>query len=321
MLAWLASRLDLGYRIYDRARRQIREEEYAKALWWARILRQLRFSGAYEVEALVFREQGKLSEAASSLEEGIREAPGVWLLHNLLGSTYIDKGRYDEAGLCQGAEPEFGRYNQSVVLRRQGLLEEALDLCPERCQDPELNARARGFRLELLQLSGRTSDVIRLADDCLQDEPDSGQPEECFVRLTLARSILEENPTRALREAVLALKSDGGRSTEAQELIDTLVPESSTFRFAFWFEGTGKMPGGFSKGFLIILVQVVAATQEEALDLYLQEQVSDLRDLPQKKVENRGRFPESERGIFYGPVHIGTGSPSFWGRIREFFRY
>ena len=326
MLNWLFSQLDLGYRVYDRARQQLDDEEYAKALWWAGVLRRMRFSGAYEVEALVYREQGKLGEAAASLEEGIQFAPGVWLLHNLLGSTYSDLGRYDDAlkcydkaRKCEHSDADFISYNQSVVLKRQNRLQEALDLCPERSRDPGLNSRVRGFRLELLYLLKRTEEAIRLAEESLKATSQEDEPEESFVGLFLAKLTVADDPQRGLREAVACLKCDMGRNLEAQELVDSLLPESPTYRFSFWFEGTARLPTSSSASFLIILVQVVATSEEEALNLYRGEQMEQLRDLPLKKSENRGRFPENQRGIFFGPVHISSGAPSLWERIKDFF--
>lgn len=327
MFSWLISQLDLGYRFYDRARQQIEDEEYAKALWWAGVLRRMRFSGAYEVEGLVYREQGRLEDAAASLEEGVRFAPSVWLLHSLLASTYSDLGRYEEAltsferaGRCAGADPQFVHYNQSVVLRRQNRLQEALELCPQSTKDPSLNALARGFRLKLLTLLGRTEDAIQLAEECLQGESDEGQPEESAVHLSLAKLFVATDPRRALSEAVASLQCDMGRNPEAQELIDSLLPESAAFRFAFWFEGVAKLPTSSSADFMIVIVQVVAASEEEALEIYREEQLETLQHLKLKKSENRGRFPEDQRGLFFGPVHILSSGPTFWERIKNFFR-
>jgi tetratricopeptide (TPR) repeat protein len=60
----------------------------------------LNHSSGYEILALAYAGLKMPNKAISTLEEGVRLAPSVWLLWELLGNQYSDQGGYRDAQRC-----------------------------------------------------------------------------------------------------------------------------------------------------------------------------------------------------------------------------
>ena len=99
-------------------------------------LLKLGYSGAYEILALAYYRTGERQRAMETLNEGLKKAPDVWLLWQLIGNIYSDDGKYVEAHeafarslTCPGVDESWVRYNQAVALSRQERYLESLAQC------------------------------------------------------------------------------------------------------------------------------------------------------------------------------------------------
>jgi len=103
-----------------------------EALAVAQELHAIRYSGAFEVQALALAREGSKDEAIQVLRQGLEAAPTSWLNGNLLGNYLSDEGRYEEAFAVYEealSTPTADRVlieaNYSLALLRAGRLEEA----------------------------------------------------------------------------------------------------------------------------------------------------------------------------------------------------
>jgi tetratricopeptide (TPR) repeat protein len=125
---------DPASKLFGRAMKAIQREELAEAERVARELHSLRYSGAFEIDALVALARDDLPAAERHLEKGLEVAPGVWGLWQLLGNVRSDLGRFDDAAdayrealTCEGASAESIRLNCAILDMRRGRIEVARD--------------------------------------------------------------------------------------------------------------------------------------------------------------------------------------------------
>lgn len=128
--------------------------ESKKALKIADKLEKLRYTGAFEVRALAYAEMERLDKAIKVLEEGVKKAPNVWRLWNLLGNYNSDKGKYKQAidafknGLkCEYNDEVTILYNYALVLRRNKQSKEAFSKIKEGLQHSEFKEASNSIKL------------------------------------------------------------------------------------------------------------------------------------------------------------------------------
>jgi tetratricopeptide (TPR) repeat protein len=169
---FFGSREDDAKTLHDEALAAIDRGEHAAARAIAARLRDMRWSGAFEIEALAARREGDLETALRALDEGTSLAPGAWLLHQLRGITLDDLGRHADAvaafdaGLrCEGAWTASLRWNRAIARERSGDTGGALADAESVLEDPS----AAPFVLDALRLAidalaalKRTDHAIRL---------------------------------------------------------------------------------------------------------------------------------------------------------------
>jgi tetratricopeptide (TPR) repeat protein len=208
--------------VYKQARAQIDEGRLESALKLAEQLRAQDFSGAIEVEALVHRARGKYELAAEVLEEGLADGAYVWPNLLLLGSTYSDLGRLDDALTlyqqaleCPGVDADWVNYNRAVALGHFEQIEEALAACPNDPTDPELMGLVDILRLGLLNELGRQTKVIELVEFLLGEIESTGGealglPKRSEVHYQYAWALWYgmQEPDFAREQAELALRYD-----------------------------------------------------------------------------------------------------------------
>ena len=86
-----------SHALYEEGLEALHEQRYDDALRLADRLEDRRYSGAFEVRALVLDRQGDTEAAVVCLEQGVDHAPQAWLLWQLLGNYRSDLQRHDEA--------------------------------------------------------------------------------------------------------------------------------------------------------------------------------------------------------------------------------
>lgn len=97
-----------------------------KAIKIGKKLKSLRHTSAFEILALAYADEEKLKKAIKTLEKGVKIAPEIWRLWQLLGNYRSDNKEYEKAQICYNKalecsvnDPASIRYNSSISYSRQ----------------------------------------------------------------------------------------------------------------------------------------------------------------------------------------------------------
>jgi len=224
--------------LYQQARTFIDQGKLEAALKLAQQLRDMEFTGAYEIEAMVYRARRNFERAAEVLEDGLADGAYVWPNLLLLGSTYSDLGRlndamdiYDQTLQCPGVDADWVHYNRAIALGHVDMIEDALAACPSDPGDPQLTGLVDILRLGLLNELGRQPKVIELAEFLLEEIESSGGeveglPPRAEVHYQYAWALWYgmKEPGPARKQAALALRYDP-KHKDAQVIIDEIDNE------------------------------------------------------------------------------------------------
>ncbi|WP_342643372.1 tetratricopeptide repeat protein [Rhodoligotrophos ferricapiens] len=97
-------------------------------------LEKMRYSGAFEIQAIACARLDKKNKAVKILEKGVKLAPEAWLLWQLLGNYESDLGHYDKAvnafenGLkTKNSDMVSLYYNYANALTRYGKVDAAMN--------------------------------------------------------------------------------------------------------------------------------------------------------------------------------------------------
>jgi tetratricopeptide (TPR) repeat protein len=267
-------------RLHDQALAHIRRNELTEAREIATALRTMRWSGAFEILALVARAEGDLEGATRALEEGLEKAPSAWLLHQLYGTIRDERGQHEDAVLsfdaalrCEGAWVSSIRFNRAVSYMRAGFPGDALADAEAVLEDPAtppFTLDALRIAIDALSALGRSNDAISLVEHMkasLTRDDESGRAElAAFMALAGIRAELGDDKVRAcLDEAI-----EGG--AHRRELLDALLamPHSedtadTKFRITISVPMASGGPEG-AIGYLRVL-EIHAASDTEAFEL------------------------------------------------------
>jgi tetratricopeptide (TPR) repeat protein len=142
-----------------------------KALKLARHLELMRFSGAYEIRALVLIEKSESERAITVLRKGVGLAPEAWRLWELLGNLLSDSSRFDEAQAAYERaldSPLCDRptilYNSAIAHARRGAYDRALEQVST-VAAPDLSINASLLKASLLTSLRRTDEAIAIAHE------------------------------------------------------------------------------------------------------------------------------------------------------------
>lgn len=156
-------------------------------------LRKMRFTGGYEILALAYQIEGKLEKAVRILREGVKQAPGSWLLWQQLGNLHSDRAEfekaheaYDRALQCADADPSNITLNRANVLHRQGDFEMALQIL-DSVSDEDARNQGISLRVTLLNSLGRHEEAMAIAKQNIARLENSEHRDEPDVRHDLAR--------------------------------------------------------------------------------------------------------------------------------------
>lgn len=236
---FFGSREDEAQRLHDEALARIDEGDLARARAIAAELRAMRWSGAFEIEALAARAEGDLDAAVRVLEQGVALAPAAWPLRQLMGTLCSEAGRIDDALAaldaalrCEGVWVSSVRYNRAVARMRGGDPGGALADAESVLEDPAtppFTLDALRVALDALHALGRAEDgvsLVRAMTGSLARGDARGRAElAAFAALATVRAGAgEPEVRRALDEAI-----DAGCAR--REVLDALA--------ALPAEGTG----------------------------------------------------------------------------------
>ncbi|MBN2384655.1 hypothetical protein JXQ70_17410 [bacterium] len=89
-------------------------------------LKKLRQTSAFEILALAYHQDEKPDKSIEVLKEGLKVAPNVWVLWQLLGNYQSDSGNYDEAHKCykmalgcEYKDESSIKYNSAIAYSRE----------------------------------------------------------------------------------------------------------------------------------------------------------------------------------------------------------
>jgi tetratricopeptide (TPR) repeat protein len=186
--------------LYDEAMASLRSGDLERAEELCIRLKDARFSGAFEVLALVALERGDLDAAEKTLREGTGVAPNVWFLWQLLGNTLSDRSRYAEAHAayaralaCPHVSEDSVRLNRAILFCREGRHAEALEETGGIAEEPQ-RSRADLVRVQVLSDLDRWENAIvegqalveKLATRPPSEEDDEGLEARARAALAVA---------------------------------------------------------------------------------------------------------------------------------------
>ncbi|MDH5764332.1 MAG: hypothetical protein OEZ51_15305 [Nitrospinota bacterium] len=276
--------------LMSEASRLLEEYEPEKALKIGKQLEKMRFSGAFEIQALAYADLDKKKKAIQVLEKGVKKAPDVWLLWQLLGNYYSDEGDLKKAltafekGL-QTKQPDNVslKYNYAIALQRQKKFKKAQGLISEILSDERypddieegLFLYIQGLRLSLLNDLKQYEETLKLFAELesIISQHENSQPSELsriFDEVATAHWNLK-NKDRSEAYLKKSIEYDK-KNTSAQWLHREMHKEedyshAKYFRLiieGIWhtpFEGETNLPGFFTN------YDVIANDEEEALEI------------------------------------------------------
>jgi len=156
--------------LIEEGRQFLELEDYDRAIAVGKRIERARHSYAFELMALAHAGRGNLQEAIATLERGVKLAPSVWLLWQLLGNYYSDTSRWNDAQQaylrareCPNADESSIDYNVALALLREGKTADALRHC-DRVSSPELQLKKSALRIDIYAASGDTAKAVQYAE-------------------------------------------------------------------------------------------------------------------------------------------------------------
>ncbi|MCU0723341.1 MAG: hypothetical protein MUC63_06970 [Planctomycetes bacterium] len=304
---------------YRNALGLVEKGEFREAVRLGRKILAERYSGGFEAVALGYDGLGKRDEAIRALERGVKKAPGVWRLWQLLGNLLSDAGRfgralecYAEALGCEGVDRSSVHYNRALVFARQEKPRaslEALAKVGKRFQ-PLLRVP---LEAEMLFESGRRAAGVRLLDAFLSKTIRSRKKLDESIAPPLAK-LAELNwrfgkPRKArewLRDA-LALDPGGKRALWLQREMDSRTSNKAKY-YRIMVEGRfpeGVTESGKALGFFRNF-EAAAESLEEALEFVRRIELPEAAgSLTVAEVETMRNPKGNPLGLYeVGPYHM-----------------
>jgi tetratricopeptide (TPR) repeat protein len=237
---------------YRKACRCVDAGEFREAVRLGRRLIAERYSGGHEVAALGYNGLGKSTLAIQTLERGVKRAPGVWLLWQLLGNTLSDSGRrarahacYAKALACDRVDRSSVLYNTAIAYSRQRKYRESL---------AALAGVRKGFQpslripleAEMLFESGRRTKAVRhlgaLVEKILRSRKGVEEAASCPVALLAEMNWRLGKPRKAREYLWRALGIDHG-DAKALWLLREMESRRSARAKYFRLIVEGRYPG------------------------------------------------------------------------------
>lgn len=302
--------------------------EYAKAIKVGRRLRQLRYSGGFEILAMAYHKKDDIDKAVRVLKQGVRKAPNVWLLWQLLGNYLSDEGQnaeasraYDKALKCPGANLDSINLNIAINLSRQGKRSKALRLCDSlEGSDWSIQARAFSLKTQLLVEQKNYDRAIRLGRRILRRMARKRRANEDSVASSICASVAmaywngKRKRSLSLEYIQRALEFDR-TNADAMWLLREVNAKKSKKAQYFRVLAHGRWDGLMSNGRryrpnFYTSYDLIAESTEEALKLIREFERSGIRNSLEieeyKSLEGR---PNDPKGI-YAVTNLALYAPT-----------
>jgi tetratricopeptide (TPR) repeat protein len=140
--------------------------ETDRALAIGEQLISMRYSGGFEIAALAYLQADREDAAIRVLERGVKEAPSIWILWQLLGNCYSDADRYEEAMHCfqqaldcEEVDPNSVHLNIAIALGRAGYYDRS-NVELSFVTSPETQPRKQAIRMGNYAAQERWTDIL-----------------------------------------------------------------------------------------------------------------------------------------------------------------
>lgn len=300
--------------LYLSAKDLIEAKRFREARDLGHQLLKMRFSGAFEILAASFHGEGALDVAITVLENGVREAPGIWSLWMQLGNYLSESGQlieaqsaFDTARCCHPNDLDQIDFNEAVMRMRFGNKSKAIELFEKvfkRTEDKRLRLAALTHRLTtMVELDRITEALMELGEAFLHDS------DNAELLTTMAFKLLEHgDPVNALNLAKQALGlKRAGRAAEVVRRIQG-EPVDSCRRFTLRLQGKVEDENGRWQPFLKAS-EVYAESEEEAQKLAVDFEPADVR--PKIRVletKDEGALSNERKGVNWSSEPDFTGT-------------
>ncbi|HRV80228.1 MAG: hypothetical protein H6830_08295 [Planctomycetes bacterium] len=259
---------------------QVKDGEFEEALKTAHAIEDLRHTTAFEIAALAKLGLDDTEAAIAVLQRGLKLASDVWVNWQLLGNTFSDLGRYEEAenafrDALRCSEPwvDSIRLNQAILLGRQGKPEEALKLF-DGIQDPDLQFEVAAARINTLGRLGHKEQALEVAQALLQQTPLCASDEDAwfYVAVLELRMRFEAGlePEVVRQEALDLLREESDNEHVLTLLRDTRGERSKDNRYLRLLVHGNDAQGEVAADGFYVPYDVVAENSEDALQ-YIEE--------------------------------------------------
>lgn len=270
---WLRSKEEEVRARHEEALARLNAGDLDGARHLAEELKALRWSGAYEVLALVARAENDLEGAVRVLDEGCALATEAWGLHELRGTLLDALGRhadamaaYDHALACEGVWAASVRYNRAIARWRYGDPGGALvdaEAVLSGATPPPFALDAMRIAIDALDRLGRREDAVSLVRTALAE---ASEQSEVRARLEglLAVAVGRTGDAEGARDAArIAIEAGHGDAVLAR----MMSPPAHDDRPAHWLRliVQGRMHLAEADRPFFRAVSVMAADAEEAL--------------------------------------------------------
>lgn len=298
-------------RLYAEGRELIDKQQYDAAMKIAGRLRELRYSGAYELEGLACQGLDRNEDAVHVLREGLAIAPNVWLNWLLLGSCLSNLGRYDEALAaydraeeCPHGDPSVIHLNRAVVALRKGEPARSLEFLEQVHTHP---VEAGGARVAALRALGRNQEAeetaMRILSDWQKTDRTAARNDIGEIALMLCEIRRERGEDSS---ALRAFAIDYWRATHCESLLWLIrdldlrtSPRAQYFRLTLAGRVAPSAVKGFGAAGFWMSADAVADTAEEALAFVLELKPPEPDvEVSIEKAEAMEPRPEGPKGVY-----------------------
>ncbi|HOC93566.1 MAG TPA: hypothetical protein PKH33_14520 [bacterium] len=219
----------------------INTNELKKAAKIGNQLLKMKYTGGFEIMGLVYMEKGEINKAIKTLEEGVKKAPDIWLLWQLLGNAYSDNKKYKKALQsyssalkCADKDVSSIYYNIAIALSREEKYEEALKACENVIREELLLMRI-SLKIFLLNKLNRFEESIDLGkrqiDTLESSEQDNTYISKIYSEMAIAYWAHDRDEINALKHIFKAIEHDKTNSDAMNILREVENNSSKTAKY------------------------------------------------------------------------------------------
>ncbi len=314
----LEARVD---KLADKGYACVQQWDYKRAIQCGKKLLKLRHTSGFEILALAYAGKGKKKKAIRILEKGVRKAPDVWLLWQLLGNYYSDRKKYKKALTAYDKALEFEHtdtasvnFNRAIVFDRQEQYQEALSVLEIPEETRLLSYRAQSLKALLLQELEQNEEALEIASQThkhllnLDEEFVDDNAEELSIVWCQLGQVYwqaaqdEENASTCTDYALSLQRGDEQALTLIRNIENRRSPKSKYYRLFIegdWPEKIEDEKGRLRPAGFFTTYDVVADDKDEAFTYVRNFEPEEMREsLKIEECEALEKRPDDPKGVY-----------------------